>query len=289
MGIGEMLGFGMAGMMLPAMMMSAMIPLAVYVVARWRTNKEHEQADQQLGLKTAFWFFRVLGFQVGLLGLYLSVYAIIAEHGKGDIFRTAAGLLLPGAMLFGVFSYLLTRTNDRLFPIPGKMLAGFNLVSTGLIASVAAIMAFEVTLQKHMPGELKRIAWSMMVVYVGAWAAVGFHFLRRYIPTWTIVQPPSAGAAGGGGYGQPGGYGQQGGQPQGYGQQQQPQGYGQQQQPQGYGQQQQQQQQPQGYGQQQQPGYGQQQQQQPGYGQQQQQPGYGQQPHPGYPVEPPKK
>lgn len=167
------------------------VGFALYVVARWRAQRD-AVVDSQLGLKLALGFFALVAFQLVLLGLALLVYAALSgERGdaKGELYRTAFGLLVPGAIVLGTHLAMLRRTNQAMFPGVRRLVLGFNLVVTGMIAFVGLVLAFQAVFKRGSAGEEGRIAGAMTLVYGGAWATLGWQFGRAVLAGYA---PPSA-------------------------------------------------------------------------------------------------
>jgi hypothetical protein len=170
-------------LMLGAVM--AYFALAAYVIARWRAFREGTPPDPQLGAKTAFGWFRVLSCQVVLLGLTLFVYAVMtksAESTRSDLYRTAAGLLVPGSLVYAAHWWFGRLTNERQFPVIGRLFSGLNLILAGLTGFTALVAAFVLLFQKNADVEAHRFAWSTVLVYVTAWISMGVSFFRASAP-----------------------------------------------------------------------------------------------------------
>ncbi len=184
----EMFGATFAMMfLLPYMTAFSLLPIIIYIVARWRQAKEG-QSDPQLGLKVALAFFRVLAFQTCLAGLWMLCYGIVAKGDSSDLFRVAGGLLIPGLMVYAAHHVALQRTNDSFLPMANRMFSGLNLIQTGIVGFVALVAAFVVTLQKDADGEALRVVWSLVAVYTTAWGALAAQFLKNTVPP-APVQP----------------------------------------------------------------------------------------------------
>jgi hypothetical protein len=201
--------FGMLGAIIPilvtVMMISLMAPAILYVIARWRQNREPVQ-DPQLGIKFALSFFRQLGYQTMLLGGFMVLYGITSKTMSGHrdiIMRPAFGILVPGLIVWGVHNLALQRTNRIQFPGVERLFAGYNLITTGILGFVGLIMVFQSLFGKGESGEGGRIAWSLALVYTSAWATQGVVFLNRVLdtPPPSSMAPPSSGSAGGAGGG----------------------------------------------------------------------------------------
>jgi hypothetical protein len=192
----EMFGATFAMLFLmPYMMAFSLLPIIIYIVARWRQAKEGH-ADPQLGLKVALAFFRVLAFQICLGGVWLLVYGIVAKGDSGEIFRVAGGLLIPGLIVFAAHHIAMQRTNDAVLPMPARMFDGLNLIQTGIIGFLALLAAFVVALQKDSPGdsEALRLTWSLVAVYTVTWGVLAYRFIENTAPPPpaqpAVVQPP---------------------------------------------------------------------------------------------------
>jgi len=167
--------------MLPYLTAFSLLPIIIYIVARWRQNRDGH-ADPQLGLKTALAFFRVLAFQICLAGLWMLFYGIVAKGDSGELFRVAAGLLIPGLLVYAAHHVALQRTNDSFMPMANRMFSGLNLIQTGIVGFVALVAAFVITLQKDAPSEALRVVWSLVAVYTTAWGVLAVQFLNSTVP-----------------------------------------------------------------------------------------------------------
>jgi len=185
----EMFGASFAMMlMLPYLMAFSLLPIIIYIVARWRQSKEGHR-DSQLGLKVALGFFKILGFQAALAGIWLAFYGLIAKGDNGELIRVGVGLLIPGGLVFAAHHVGIQRTNDSIFPMPVRMFEGLNLVQTGVLGFFSLIAAFVITLQKDAPGEALRLGWSLVLVYTVAWGVLAGRLLKNTLPPGP---PPSA-------------------------------------------------------------------------------------------------
>jgi hypothetical protein len=184
-------------------------PIALYVIARWRANREPE-ADRQLGLKVALHYFANSAFQLGLAGLTLLVWAMISSmpsEVKSPFYRIALGMIVPAGLVFAAHRSLLRRTNDAQVASVRRLFGGYNLLVVGLIGFVALVFAFEALFQKGNSGEAGRIAGAMVLVYGTAWSIIGWRYGRLVLgggasgsgsaaPPAAGVSPPPAAASG---------------------------------------------------------------------------------------------
>lgn len=171
-----------------------LLPFVLYVVARWRAFKA-PAADPQLGIKVALGYFMVTGLQVLLAGGAALLYAIISsDEDKGTIYRAAFGLLVPGALVYFSHASLLRMTNQESFPSVRRMLAGYNLLLTGMIGMAALVAAFEALFQRGSSHGFGRAAAAGVLVYGSAWAISGWKFARMVLGDRTppdSVAPPA--------------------------------------------------------------------------------------------------
>ena len=171
-----------------------LLPFVLYVVARWRAYKANSQ-DTQIGIKVALGFFMVTALQVLLAGGATLLYAIISsEEDKGAIYRAAFGMIVPGALVYFSHASLLRMTNQDAFPVVRRMLAGYNLLLTGLVGMTALVAAFEALFQKGSSHGFGRAAAAGVLVYGSAWAVTGWRFARmvlgdRAVPPENVVPP----------------------------------------------------------------------------------------------------
>jgi hypothetical protein len=160
------------------------LPVVIYIVARARQMKEGTASDPQMGMKVALYLFKVLGFQLLLAGLFLLLYGLMSDGGREPIMRMAAGLLVPGLMIFVGHLVAIGKSNDLDLPTVGRMFSGWNIVQTGLSGSFALIAACVLTFTEGVPTEPRKMAWIGAVVYLSAWVALLALFVRRHVPNY---------------------------------------------------------------------------------------------------------
>lgn len=164
----------------PIAMVATWMPVILYVIARWRTYREGLN-DNQLGLKVALSFFKIIAYQLSLAGLFLLVYALMSDapdDTQEQILRSAGGLLVPGMLIYGFHFYAYNQTNHRETPTVDRLFSGVNLLQTGVIGMVATIAGFYLLFQKNVSDETERLVWSAVLVYVLAWFVQGLLFAR---------------------------------------------------------------------------------------------------------------
>lgn len=178
-----------------------LLPFVLYVVARWRAQRE-ATPDPQLGIKVALGYFMVTALQILLAGAAVVLYAIISsDEDKGSLYRAGFGLLVPGALVYASHVSLLRMTNQDAFPAVKRMLAGYNLLLTGLIGLSALVAAFQALFQRGSSHGFGRAAAAGVLVYGSAWVISGWKLARIVLgdrgdgPPDNVVKtdkPPSA-------------------------------------------------------------------------------------------------
>jgi len=166
----------------PIVALSFFLPMVVYIVARWRTYREAAPADMHLGLKTAIAFFTTLSFQTALLGGFLFFYGLFTKGGesmRGELMRSAFGVLLPSLIVYGAHFVAMQRTNAAELPLIGRMFAGVSLIQTGFLGFAALILAFVTLFSKGEAGEMGRFVLALVLVYTSAWVIQGLRFMQR--------------------------------------------------------------------------------------------------------------
>jgi hypothetical protein len=192
-------------------------PLLIYPVARWKSAKD----DNQIGLKFVLHYFWLLGFQLVLLGAAIVVATVISKDSgsKGEAYRAGFAFLFSGGIVLGTHFAFLRRTNDDIFQTVRRLFAGYNLLITGLVGFIALVLGFQALFAKGSTGNAGRVFFAMILVYCGAWAALGVKFARLVLgqhgggassgppevvlpPQGTSSQPagPSLPSLGGGAY-----------------------------------------------------------------------------------------
>jgi hypothetical protein len=180
MGIGE-LGMMGGAFLAPIITVTTLLPIIIYIVARWRTYRDGLPPDAQLGFKTALNFFLVFGYQLMLLGAFMIVWGMFSKGDSGSQMRQAAALILSGGAIFGAHFVALQRTNDAAMPMVGRMFAGLNLIQTGAMGSIGMVLAFSALFSKGSSGDFGKMAWSMFIVYAIAWGVQGLRFNQRVL------------------------------------------------------------------------------------------------------------
>jgi len=179
-------------------------PLVLYPVARWRQNRE-PYGDPQLGMKVALHYFKLLAFQLLLIGGTMLLYAIISKGTeKGDLYRAAFGFLVPAGIVFGVHMVMIQKTNDAVMSGVRRLFLGYNLLVTGILGFGALVLGFQALFAKGDVGDPGRFFLASILVYCGAWAAIGVQFTRLVLggPSSGMPQnvvppaPPSTNASG---------------------------------------------------------------------------------------------
>jgi hypothetical protein len=167
----------------PIVTVAAALPVVIYLVARWRTYREVGGGDPHLGAKVALCVFRIASFQLLLAGGFLLSYALLTtnDDARTNLFRLGGGLFLPGLLVFAAHTAALQATNWRSLPAVVRMFNGVNLVQTGIAGFVALVLVFVLLLQKDVPSEMNRLAWSLVLIYVPAWVTQGALFMRATI------------------------------------------------------------------------------------------------------------
>src|SRR5258706_12914251 len=100
---------------LPIMLWFIVIgPLLLYPLARWKSHRD-PYPDPQLGLKVALNYFRMIGFQLLLVGGLIVLWTVIRKtsDGRGDFYRVGFGLLVPAALVDGGHVMLPLRSNAQ--------------------------------------------------------------------------------------------------------------------------------------------------------------------------------
>ena len=189
--MGNYLGIWVASLanvfLAPFLFVLAAMPVLLYVVARWRTQRENHP-DPQLGLKVALSFFRVLAYQIVLFGLYLLVWALMSdldESTQEQLVRTGAGLLVPAVLILLAHVSACGHTNQDERPIVSRLFGGLNLLLTGVVGFAVLMAALFLIFQKGVDREILHAVWAAVIVYDLAWAAQAF-LLSRSLKASTV-------------------------------------------------------------------------------------------------------
>lgn len=182
-------------MLVPLVGIGAIIPLTIYLVARWRDRKEHaDNPDQQIGLKVALHLFRVMTFQLTLLAIFLFLLGVISEAPTEELVRISLGLGIPGAGLWFLHVQLISRTNDHAYRTVGRMYDGWNLIITAIPGLISVVALFVIVLAPDMGesrGDMIRVVFPYLMTYAGGWVFLGYRWFQA---AGLIAQaPPGAG------------------------------------------------------------------------------------------------
>lgn len=156
-----------------------LFPVA-YLILRWRAYREQAPADPHLGIKAALYYFKTLAYHVILVGTFCLIFGLINDQVRGEMMRMGAGLLLGGAIVYGVHAVIIDkRTNTLQFPAVARIYNGYNLVMTGLVAMGAVIATLVLLFQEFTPPMVVRGALVLLLVYGGAWASQAAFLFKR--------------------------------------------------------------------------------------------------------------
>jgi hypothetical protein len=189
-------------------------PLVLYLVARWRANRD-TTPDPQLGFKFVIHYFATIAFHLALIGGVLLIYTMIKPGGddfepKGKLYRLAFGFIIPGGLVLGAHLALLMRTNDAQLTGVRRLFAGFNLLVTGLVGFAALVLGFQALFAKGSTDGLGHLGGAAILIYGTAWGLLAWRFAMMVMGGGSsgsddmpdIVaphRPPENHAAGGGG------------------------------------------------------------------------------------------
>jgi hypothetical protein len=179
------------------------IPIVLYLVARWRANRD-PAPDPQLGLKFAIYYFGTMALQLGLVGLTMLIYTLVKPNdefgdSKGESFRVALGMILPAGAVFGGHLALLLRTNDKASPGVKRLFYGFNLMLVGLCGFVALVASCQALFHKGSTDGMGHFAGSALFVYGTLWGLLVWRFDRivlggppnPFAEFGSVVAPPA--------------------------------------------------------------------------------------------------
>jgi hypothetical protein len=180
----------------PIITVAVAMPVIIYIVARWRTYRDYGGGDPHLGIKVAICVFRIAAFQLLLAGGFLFLYGLMTTmdgEARMNILRLAGGLFIPGLVVFAAHTVALHATNVASMPAVARMFNGVNMVQTGVGGFVSLVLVSVLMLQKDVPSEMNRMAWSLLLVYLPAWVAQGALFMRSTVdeelPRAVVRQP----------------------------------------------------------------------------------------------------
>lgn len=165
-------------------------PLILYPVARWRAGRETHM-DPQLGMKVALHYFKLLAFQILLMGGAVLIWTIVSKGGeKGSFYRAAFGFLVPAGIVFGAHTAFLKKTNDDVLTGVRRLFLGYNLLVTGLLGFIALVLGFQALFAKGSSGDAGRMFLATILVYCSAWGGLGVLFAKEVLGTGSSSAPP---------------------------------------------------------------------------------------------------
>jgi hypothetical protein len=160
-------------------------PVILYVIARWRANRD-PVPDPQLGFKFALHYFATVALNVVLVGIAMVLYAALSGvHESTSGLRFAFGLIIPAGIVLAANLVALLRTTDRVQPGVRRLFVGYNLLTSGIVAFVGFVMGCEVLFAKDGGDGLGYVAASVSLVYGGMWIALAWLMSR-------LAQPAAA-------------------------------------------------------------------------------------------------
>lgn len=155
-----------------------LIPLGplVYIFIKWRSNRESEPVDPNLGIKVITYYFKTIGYHVSLIGLSLIIINLI----KGDFGhsgRTGIGIFLCGGLVYLVHFLILQKFfDDYDFIITKRVFNAFNLIFAGLVGIISMIILMVIVLGKKPEGFEYPLAF--FIVYLIAWKFQAWFFYK---------------------------------------------------------------------------------------------------------------
>ncbi len=171
-------------------------PLVLYLVARWRANRD-KVVDPQLGQKVALGYFAFVALQLVLIGTFVVMWMVMStmpSEERGSFYRVGFGILVPSGLVLGIHMWLLGRTNQVLFPGVRRLFQGYNFLTVGLIGLIAIELVFQSLFAKGSSGEMGRVGAALFLVYGTAWLVTGVMFAQgsgsASPPAPEVVTPP---------------------------------------------------------------------------------------------------
>src|SRR5262245_27863149 len=95
----RLLSVGLA-VVIPVLVVSLLVPGLLYLVARWRANRE-TTPDPQLGTKFALSYFQVTSYQLMLAGAFVLLWSMLSKapsEAKELMYRPAFGVVVPAGI-----------------------------------------------------------------------------------------------------------------------------------------------------------------------------------------------
>lgn len=167
-----------------AMLPLMLVPAVLYLVIRWRAQRDGS-GDNQVGVKFALHYFIVMAVQIALMGGTLLIYTVISTGGsemKSVMYRVAFGLLVPAAIVLVTHMAIMKRTNDDQYPSVRRVMTGYNLLITGLLGLIALVLGCQALFMKGDTDGLGHLSGAMVLVYCTAWALLGYRFGQLVLP-----------------------------------------------------------------------------------------------------------
>ena len=168
--------FGTGLILGPIMSMVLLLPVLIYVVARFRDNRE-DTSDTQLGIKVVLSWFQIISYQVLMVAGVVLVYSVL-EGELGEV-RLSSGLAVPSVVIAVLLHFALQQTNSESRPSVKNMVKGVGLVFTGAVAFASLVIGGVMLFQKGSSSGQGTTVASVVLIYGIAALVQGMHFLRE--------------------------------------------------------------------------------------------------------------
>jgi len=145
------------------------IPLApiVYIFIKWRSYRDGDPPDPQLGMKVILYYFKTLAYHVFLASLAILFYGLVKNTGS-SIVHVGLGLLVSSVIIYLTHCILIHKlTNTADFPLTARIYTGLNLVIVGLVGMISFVITLVTLFEKGF--EKIELPLVCFIVYAVAW------------------------------------------------------------------------------------------------------------------------
>jgi len=154
------------------------IPLApiVYIFIKWRSYRDGDPVDAQLGMKVVLYYFKTLAYHVMLVSLAV-IFVNLLESRSGSL-TMGLGLFVSGGVIYVAQAVLIHKfTNTLEYPLTARAYTGFNVIITGLVAMATFIITVTMLFDRGFRGiELPLVCF---IVYTIAWGFQTAFYLQH--------------------------------------------------------------------------------------------------------------
>jgi hypothetical protein len=172
---------GMGGLVALAFVPYLLLGLAIPYTALYLKDRNNQEHDAEIGLKSTLYFMLSLSILLFLTGLTILVVDFLTEEDRvgqaakkvtefTPIQRTAFAVMVSGFAI-GLFHLvvILGFTNDRRYPATRRVFVGWRLAICSLIVLIAFTVLVIQVFQKDVAWKDLKFVFGVLLIWVPAW------------------------------------------------------------------------------------------------------------------------